>query len=83
MIEGIFLRPEEKLPIVFEMKTARHYIFQPGQRLDIWIGSDQYISGYYAPGFDKNEDLTDHLWHAHPDMDTGISLTGPSGRTAK
>jgi hypothetical protein len=66
MIEGIFVRTEEGLPMVFEPKTARHHLVQPGQRLDIWIGGEQYISGYYASGFDENKELTDHMWYAHP-----------------
>lgn len=66
MIEGIFARTEEGLPLVFDTKTAQHHLVQPGQRLDIWIGGNQYISGYYAPGFDENQELTNHLWHAYP-----------------
>jgi hypothetical protein len=66
VIEGIFARTEEGWPIVFQTKTATHHLVKPGQRLDIWIGKDLYISGYYAPGYDENHEPTDHLWHAWP-----------------
>lgn len=49
-----------------EACTATHHLVQPGQGLDIWIRGDQYIQGYYAPGYDENNELTDHLWHAWP-----------------